>query len=59
MRRPTKMTPSNSADKPQVERFKEAARDVETDDDEKRFDKILPKIAKAPRRTPSKDDRAK
>ncbi len=31
----------------QKEKFKQAARELETDDDEKRFDKKLGKIAKA------------
>jgi hypothetical protein len=33
--------------KTQVQKFREAARDLETDDDEKRFDERLGKIAKA------------
>jgi hypothetical protein len=34
---------------PQVEKFRELARELETDDDEKRFDERLKKLAKAPR----------
>ncbi len=33
--------------KTQLDKFKQAARDLETDDDEKRFDKTLGKIAKS------------
>ena len=35
------------AKKSQVEKFREAARELETDDDEKRFNEKLGKIAKA------------
>ncbi|MDP2732091.1 MAG: hypothetical protein Q8O63_03115 [Hoeflea sp.] len=41
-------------DKPQIDKFKEAARELETDDDEKRFDERLGKLAKAP---PPKSDK--
>ncbi|WP_292117294.1 hypothetical protein [Mesorhizobium sp.] len=43
-------------DKPnkQLEKFKEAARELETDDSEERFDRILKKVAKSP---PPKDDK--
>lgn len=43
-------------DKPnkQLEKFKEAARELETDDSEERFDRILKKVAKSP---PLKDDK--
>jgi len=34
--------------KTQADKFKDAARDLETDNDEKRFDKTLGKIAKPP-----------
>ena len=34
------------APKPQLDKFKEAARDLETDDDEARFDERLRKIVK-------------
>jgi hypothetical protein len=34
--------------KSQIDKFREAARQLETDDDEKRFDERLGKIAKAP-----------
>lgn len=33
-------------DKPQLDRFKEAARQLETDDDEARFNEKLKKLAK-------------
>lgn len=42
-----------SEKKQQIDKFHEAARQLETDDDEKRFDERLGKIAKAP---PSKED---
>lgn len=39
---------SLSEKKSQIDKFREAARQLETDDDEKRFDERLGKIAKAP-----------
>ncbi|MCV9962591.1 DNA-binding protein [Pararhizobium sp. BT-229] len=39
--------------KDQIDKFKEAARELETDDDEARFNKTLGKLAKSP--PPSKD----
>ncbi|WP_203566246.1 DNA-binding protein [Aurantimonas aggregata] len=42
-------------DKPQIDKFREAARELETDDDEERFDATLKRIAKAP---PPKDEKA-
>lgn len=36
-----------SSNKSQLERFKEAARELETDDDERRFNEKLKKLAKA------------
>ena len=33
--------------KTQIDKFREAARELETDDDEKRFDERLGKVAKA------------
>lgn len=39
-------TNENSKNKSQLERFKEAARQVETDDDEQRFDQMLKKVVK-------------
>lgn len=39
----------------QIDRFREAARQLETDDDEARFDERLKKIAKAPK-PPTKDE---
>ncbi|WP_206456262.1 hypothetical protein [Aurantimonas marina] len=35
-------------EKPQIDKFREAARELETDDDEARFDATLKRIAKAP-----------
>lgn len=40
----------------QLDKFKQAARELETDDSEEAFDAKLKKIAKAP---PPKDDEAK
>ena len=39
--------------KSQIDKFREAARELETDDDEARFDQRLGKIAKSP---PPKND---
>lgn len=52
------MTPNRQKeqDKSQVDKFREAARELETDDSEEAFDAKLKKIAKAP---PPKDDEAK
>lgn len=36
----------NASDQSQLDKFKEAARDLETDDDEARFDERLRKIVK-------------
>ncbi|MEX2746151.1 DNA-binding protein [Rhizobium mongolense] len=41
-------------EKTQRQKFEEAARELETDDDEKRFDERLGKIAKSP---PQKDEK--
>lgn len=41
--------------KSQVEKFREAAREIETDDSEESFDAKLKKIAKAP---PPKDEKS-
>ncbi|MBB4567627.1 hypothetical protein GGE67_002422 [Rhizobium leucaenae] len=38
----------------QIDKFREAARELETDDDEKRFDEHLGKIARSP---PPKDQK--
>lgn len=46
--------PEKDSSKSQLEKFKEAAREVETDDREEAFDAIVKKIAKAP---PPKDDK--
>jgi hypothetical protein len=42
------------SNKTQIDKFREAARELETDDDEKRFDERLGKIARSP---PPKDER--
>jgi hypothetical protein len=42
------------AEKKQIDKFKEAAREVEATDDEKAFDAIVKKIAKSP---PLEDDK--
>lgn len=38
---------NNTARKSQSDKFREAARQIETDDDEKRFDEKLKRVAKA------------
>jgi hypothetical protein len=47
-------------DRPQVDKFRELARQLETDDDEARFDERLKKLAKAPSQPkndePKRDD---
>ncbi|MBY3495625.1 hypothetical protein [Rhizobium laguerreae] len=40
--------PKPEEPKSQIDKFKQAARELETDNDEKRFDERLGKIAKAP-----------
>ena len=35
--------------KPQIQKFRDLARELETDDDEVRFDERLKRLAKAPR----------
>lgn len=49
--------PKTDEPKSQVDKFREAARQLETDDDEKRFDETLSKIAKS--QVPKPDDTAK
>lgn len=44
----------NPAPKSQIEKFREAAREVETDDREEAFDAVLKKIAKPPPPEPPK-----
>ncbi len=39
----------------QVDKFKQAARELETDDDEARFDEKLRRIAKPPQKKEQKD----
>lgn len=39
---------SNPSAKPQLDKFKEAARELECDEDEKRWDERLKKVAEAP-----------
>ncbi|MEC5292949.1 DNA-binding protein [Aurantimonas sp. C2-6-R+9] len=43
-------------DKSQIDKFREAARELETDNDEARFDATLERIAKVP---PPKDEKPK
>jgi hypothetical protein len=42
--------------KSQADKFREAAKDVETDDDEKRFDEKLRRLTKAPPKKEKADD---
>ena len=44
--------------KPQIDKFRDAARELETDDDEARFDERLKKLAKAAPK-PAKGDSSK
>jgi len=41
----------SKAEERQFKKFKKAARELETDDDEKRFDERLEKVAKVQKRT--------
>ena len=53
------MNQTKRSNRPQIDKFREAARELETDDDEKRFDERLKRITKAPPKsatTPSGDD---
>ena len=43
-------------DKPQIDRFKEAARELECDDDEQRFKEQIAKLAKVARPAKPKPD---
>lgn len=45
---------SDKAKKPQIDKFREAARELETDESEENFDRVLKRVAKA---TPSKDEK--
>jgi hypothetical protein len=47
----------SDARKPQIDKFREAARELETDDSEENFDRILKRVAKAPppKEKPKKD----
>lgn len=49
--------PMPDVPKSQIEKFKQAARELETDDDEKRFDEKLGKIAKQKPTDPPKPSR--
>jgi len=42
------------SEKPQIERFRETAKELGCDDSEETFEKIIRKIARSPARTPSK-----
>lgn len=48
----------DQTEKPQVEKFKEAARELETDQSEEAFDRALKKVAKSPPPKPAKPDNA-
>jgi len=43
------MTDGSPPPKPQLDKFRDLARELECDDDEVRFDEKLKKLAKAPR----------
>lgn len=43
----TAKSASSTASKPQVDKFKDLARELETNDDEAAFDRALKKVAKA------------
>jgi hypothetical protein len=43
---------ASPTEKPQIDKFREAARELETDDDEARFDEQLKKLAHAKVPTP-------
>ncbi|MGO8044954.1 hypothetical protein ACC713_18795 [Rhizobium johnstonii] len=52
--------PKPEEPKSQIDKFKEAARELETDDDDKRFDERLGRVAKSMPRVPTgfkSDDR--
>jgi hypothetical protein len=42
------MTARDAPTKPQIDKFRDLARQIETDDDEARFDERLKKLATAP-----------
>lgn len=42
--------------KPQVEKFRDLARELECDEDEARFEEAVKKVAKAPKPEVAKDD---
>lgn len=42
--------------KPQIDKFREAARELETDQSEEAFDRVLKKVVKAPLQKGRKDD---
>ena len=50
------MSKQNQQNTNQHLKFKEAAREIETDDDEKRFDEKLRRITKAPEKKSEKQD---
>jgi hypothetical protein len=45
-KRPT--TKTESSGKPQIDKFRDAARELETDESEENFDSALKRVAKAP-----------
>ncbi len=50
------MANANKTQQAQIDKFKEAARELQTDDREEAFDAIVKKIAKSP---PPKDEKPK
>lgn len=53
---PTKSSPSaSSVEKPQIDKFKDAARELECDDDEQRFKERVGKLVRKSPPTPVKD----
>jgi hypothetical protein len=47
---------SESQEKQQYQKFKEAARELETNESEEAFDRVLKKVVKAPSLPPKDDD---
>lgn len=41
----------------QIDKFREAARELETDDSEENFDRVLKKVVTAPPQTPHRDSK--
>ena len=53
------MSADQNVKKPQIDKFREAARELGCDESEERFDETLKRIAKAPKREAEKPDKAK